>query len=133
MSSNKFIFRLAFSLAILVVLAACTQNSLDDEITSTRDTQETVTETEVATSTAEPITPNIPQETASTEDDVATEQTLLAGTNIAKHSVPLEDVVFDTFNGSYNPPVGHYRGHGAATARRYPPDSQSQVHRRRNG
>ncbi len=35
------------------------------------------------------------------EDNAVTERTLLAGTNVARHSVPLEAVHFDTFDGSY--------------------------------
>lgn len=103
MLSKKFIFWLAFSLAILIVLTACTQVALDDEVTPTSNMQPTVIETEAVTSTIEQVTPNPLPEASPAQNGSIPEKTLLAGTNIAKHSVPLEEVVFDTFNGSYIP------------------------------
>lgn len=127
MQSKQLMSLFAFSLILLLALTACagtradrpetatgsanTQREVTSEDTSSQaevtsgedtsaqqaDTSTEGTDPQKKVSSAEEA--ETQQETTSTED----EPTLLAGTNIARHNVPLEEIHFDTFNGSSIP------------------------------
>lgn len=118
MQIKKHTSWLTFSLVASVLLAACTQATAgNNEIQLEADNP--ATELEAATTTKEEEVTNstadtdiqTQQENTQTNEaqeevsgsgaDAATEKILLAGTNIALHSVPLDEVQFDTFNGSF--------------------------------
>ena len=89
--------------ALLVIFAGCTQiaagPSAENRNAASED--EDTAQAEVAQEQA------VEAEPASTEsispENESAESVILAGTNIAEHSVPLADIHFDTFNGSSVP------------------------------
>ena len=100
---------LTFSIAASISLAACIQTTNQAPITELEEVT-TNAEEEVVNSTTDTdiqvqqqedtqVTANEFKEKMSESD--TTDRILLAGTNIAQHSVPLEEVQFDTFDGSF--------------------------------
>ena len=117
MQSGKVTILLGIGLTSLFILAGCTQafsagsqNSsagitpeaagvekvTDSEAQAVPTTAGSSTDSEALSVTEQPQV-----ESSSIPADSSSQQLLLAGTNIAKHSVPLEEVYFDTFNGSF--------------------------------
>jgi hypothetical protein len=127
MNGTKVIRWLVPGLIPLILLAGCAQVSSAGNQTTSATSAQAATEVEEVTSTvAEDPAPlsdaqtqqeaanvNVEEEEpaslndAQTQNEVVnvetaeTERVLLAGTNIAKHSTPLDQINFDTFNGSY--------------------------------
>jgi hypothetical protein len=105
MNGTKVVRWLVPGLIPLILLAGCAQVSSAGNQTTSATSAQAATEVEEVTSTVA-VDP-APLSDAQTQNEVVnvetaeTERVLLAGTNIAKHSTPLDQINFDTFNGSY--------------------------------
>ena len=106
--TKRFMMRISFSL-IMIGLAACTgvvaetlpQSSPEEVAPAEVAGEDDLTEGEAVE--AAPIKPLAGAVEETEEAGQETEQQLMAGTNIARHEAPLEDIHFDTFNGSSVP------------------------------
>lgn len=83
---------IGLGIILLLMAAACTAVATGDGTTSEEEASVSGDNAEANGATVEV--------TEMAEDVAEIEETLLAGTNIARHSVPLDEIYIDTFNGS---------------------------------
>ena len=112
MHTTKVFHWLLLGLTFTVILAGCSQISSANGVAPPESGPQAETEATEVIAVEEAVspannTPTTEQEASNVteqkapEDTPSTEPVLLAGTNVAIHSVPLDQVHFDTFNGSY--------------------------------
>ena len=98
---------LFFGLILSLMLSACVgQTSTVTAPATTEPTAQPAEEREIEAKVEDITKDTTVAETGDSsapEENSAIGRTLLAGTNVDQRSVPLEDVHFDTFNGSYVP------------------------------